>query len=232
MAPSRSRRRRPIDRWSAIVGLLIVAAPTAACAPDPPSSVVGVTVSGCSLATERGSGVVVDDRLVLTSAHVLRGATSVTVAWPDGTSSEAEIVGFDPEMDLAFLATRTERATPLPVASAHVDDGDTGRAWVVRDGRAVPIDVRIRRRVQINTEDIYVEGETTRPGWELDADIRPGDSGGAVVVDGAVVGVLWARSRRFPGRAYAMDPARAGDRINRQLAAGTLGPDIDLSRCS
>ena len=89
----------------------------------------------------------------------------------------------------------------------------------------------MRRRLTINTEDIYVEGETARPGWELEAEIEPGDSGGAVIVDGEVIGVLWARSRKYPGRSYAIDPDRAGARIDEQLGSGRLGADIDISRC-
>lgn len=215
-----------------IAGALAVATlAVAGCGVDPPSSIVGVSVNGCGLTTESGSGIIVRDGLVLTSAHVLRGARRVEVRRDDDVY-EAEIVGFDPEMDLAYLAIDPTGSAPLAVTSDDVEADDTGSAWVVRRDGIARIDVRIRRRLTINTEDIYVKGETSRPGWELDADIEPGDSGGAVVVDGAVIGVLWARSRRFPGRSYAIDPDRAGQRIDAQLADGRLGDDIDLSRCS
>ncbi len=219
-----------IGRRSTAGLVAIVTLATAGCAVDPPSSVVGVSVSGCGLTEETGSGMLVDDGLVLTSAHVLRGARSVMVHRGD-TSYPAEIVGFDPEMDLAYLEIDPIDAADVPIASGEAEGGDTGSAWVVRRDGVERIDVRVRRRVTINTEDIYVDGATSRPGWELDAVIEPGDSGGAVVVDGSVIGVLWARSRRFPGRSYAIDPVRAGDRIDRQLADGELGDDVDLTRC-
>ena len=203
----------------------------AGCGIDPPSSIVGVAVNGCGLTEERGSGIIIRDGLVLTSAHVLRGARQVEVT-RDDVVYDAEIVGFDPEMDLAYLAIDRVGESPLAVASGGAEAGDVGSAWVVRRDGIARIDVRVRRRLTINTEDIYVKGETSRPGWELDAVIEPGDSGGAVIVDGSVIGVLWARSRRFPGRSYAIDPDRAGDRIDAQLADGELGDDIDISRCS
>ena len=168
------------------------------------------------------------DDLVLTTAHTLRGAESITVT--DGaTEVEATIVAFDPNLDLAYL-TADLPGRPLDVDSSSLEAGDVGRAWVVRRGEAVPIDVTVARRIELRTEDIYVEGETVRPGLELAGSIEPGDSGGAVVVDGRVVGVVWARSRRSDDRAYAIDPDRGGDRINEQLRSGDLG-DVDLTRC-
>jgi len=105
------------------------------------------------------------------------------------------------------------------------------RAYVVREGVVVTVPVRVRRRINIRTEDIYIEGETLRPGFDLDAEIGPGDSGGAVVVDGRLVGVLWARSNRFERRAYAIDAVRAAELITEQRRTGRLGDDVDVARC-
>jgi S1-C subfamily serine protease len=101
----------------------------------------------------------------------------------------------------------------------------------VRDREPVAVPVRVRRRVQIRTEDIYIDGDTLRPGFELDADVDAGDSGGAVVVDGEVIGVVWARSRKYDGRAYAIDAVRAGGLVGEQLRSGEIGDGIDLARC-
>lgn len=199
-----------------------------ACAPDPPSAIVGVVVEGCPPGRDSGSGAIVADGLVLTSAHTLRGAETIAVTQGDD-EIEATIVGFDPDLDLAYLAADVS-GRPLDVDSSWVERGDRGRAWVVRNGDAVPVDVVVERRIELRTEDIYVEGETVRPGLELTADIELGDSGGVVLVDGDVVGVLWARSRQQPGRAYAIDPDRGGDLIDDQLRSDDLG-DVDLARC-
>ncbi len=184
----------------------------------------------CDPGQESGSGVVVERGLVLTAAHVVAGADAIEVVQGE-RRGVAVVVGFDPEMDLAYLSVDGLLGSPMTVGSDDVDEGDEGVAYVVRDGVVVAEPVRIRRRVQIRTEDIYIEGETLRPGFELDATIETGDSGGAVVVGGEVVGIIWARSRKFDERAYAIDPTRAGARLREQLADGRLGPDVDIDRC-
>ena len=218
-----------------VAALVAVATLTTACAPDPPSSLVGLHVAGCRPHQENGSGMFVevaelDGPLVLTSAHVVAGAREITVTRGDAVGT-GTVVAFDPDMDLAYLAVDgLDAPRPWRVGSSGIGAGDAGLAFVVRDGEAATVPVVVRRRVQIRTEDIYVEGETLRPGYELTADIVEGDSGGAVVVGGIVVGVVWARSRRADDRAYAIDPDRAGDLVHEQLRTGDLGA-VDLARC-
>ena len=201
-----------------------------ACAPDPPAAVVGVVVDSCGPGQDTGSGALVGPGLVLTSAHVVAGAQDIRVV-RDGSFTAAEIVGFDPDMDLAYLATDGLNGTPLPVSSDGVEAGDTGVAYVVRGGEVVAVPVVVRRSVTIRTEDVYVESETVRPGFELDAEIEPGDSGGAVVINGRVAGVVWARSKTSEGRAWVIDPDRAGGLIREQLRTDAIGDEIDLARC-
>jgi len=196
-----------------------------------PSAVVGVVVDDtCDPGIKFGSGVLVQPDLVLTSAHVLAGAAGIEVT-RDGQSVPAEVVAFDPEMDLAYLKIGGLSALPLTVSNDRIEAGDDGVAYVVRDGVVAELPVMVLRRVSIRTTDVYLEGETLRPGFELDADIQGGDSGGAIVIDGKVAGVVWARSRRFDGRSYAIDPERAGDLIEAQLRDGEIDDDIDIDRC-
>jgi len=176
-----------------------------------------------------GTGFVVADDLVLTSAHTLRGARSVTVT-RSGRTVAAAVVGFDPDNDLAYLRAPLGAVRPVSIDRDVADDGDRGTAWAVRGHDIVAIGVTVVRSVTIRTEDIYVQGETRRPGFEIRADIQPGDSGGPVIVDGEVIAVLWARVKRVPGLAYAIDAERATARIDLQLESGELG-DVDLTRC-
>ncbi len=207
-----------------------------ACAPDPPSAAGGVLATGCRNRTGTGSGIFaqvdgVNRPLFLTAAHVVRGASEITITRGTATGV-GTIVAFDPEMDLAYLTVEGLTSHhPATIDSSDVDDGDHGVAYLARDGRIVALPLTIRRRVRIRTEDIYIEGETFRPGFELRADIEPGDSGGPVVVDGRVVGVVWARSNRASERSYAIDPVRAGDLVRRQLRTGRIDDTIDLTRC-
>lgn len=219
----------------ALAGLAVLAIAASGCAADPPSAVVGVSVTGCAPQSEHGSGMFVEvdgqeKPLVLTSAHVVAGAREIIVTRGDAATA-GRIVAFDPDMDLAVIEVDGFGAAhPWKVDSSRVDEGATGAAYVVRDGRTVSLPITVRRRVRIRTEDVYLEGETLRPGYELGAVIEAGDSGGAVVVDGRVIGVLWARSRRADDRAYAIDPVRAGDLIRAQLRTGDLS-GVDPSRC-
>lgn len=211
--------------FAVVVGLALTA-----CAPDPPSGVIGLVIDSCDPGDDHGSGMLVAPGLALTSAHVVAGAHGIEVIHA-GRTVEGNVIAFDPEMDLAYVSFDAVPDRPLTVESDHVRPGDRGTAYVVRGGAVVEVPVRITRRVRLRTEDIYVQGETLRPGFELQATIEPGDSGGAVVVDGAVVGVLWARSNQASSRAYAIDAERGAARIERQRATGMIEPDIDLTRC-
>ncbi len=196
---------------------------------------VGVRAEGCGPGAGKGSGLIVEPGVILTSAHVVAGADTITVQIDADTEANATIVGFDPFMDLAYLQTPAEAATDAiepSISSDDVEPGSSGRALVFRDGAPTELDVQVQRRVRINTEDIYVEGDITRPGFELTADIEFGDSGGAVYVDGKIIGVLWARTRDFDDEgSYAIDVSRARELIDTQLATGELGPEVDTSRC-
>jgi len=232
----RIRRATPTDvgsrrlpgRSAALLAATLLA--TSACAPDPPAAVVGIVVDSCDPGQEVGSGMVVGPGLVLTSAHVLAGARDIEVE-QDGTHYPGTIVGFDPEMDLAYVTFSGPHVDAVEIGDGIVDVGEAGVAYVVRHGQVEALPVTVTRRVEIRTEDIYIEGETLRAGWDLLAEIEPGDSGGAVVVDGEIVGVLWAKVRSEEPRAYAIDPKRSGGLIRRQLATGDLGDDVDIERC-
>jgi S1-C subfamily serine protease len=172
---------------------------------------------------------------VLTAAHVLKGADEIVVSDAERTTT-GTIVGFDPQMDLALVRLADPLGDVVPLADladlAEADvEGADGVAFVMRAGAIVEIPVTVERQINLRTEDIYVDGEYDRPAWELAGATKAGDSGGAVVVDGHVIGVLSLRSNRYESRAYAIDPVRAGATIRTQLDSGDLGP-VDLTRCT
>ena len=76
-----------------------------------------------------------------------------------------------------------------------------GDAHVAAAGRVVPAGLRRR----INARLVDQPGRPRRPSFELAADIVSGDSGAPVVdSDGEIVGVVYARSTRRGGTAYAV----------------------------
>ncbi len=196
---------------------------------------MGLTHTGCPPDTSHGSGILVESGIVLTAAHVLKGADEIVVT--DGAdTTTGTIIAFDPEMDLALVQLAEPIGRVVPIAEpTEIDEpeieGATGVAYVMRDGEVRELPVTVRRKINLRTEDIYVDGEYERPAWELDADTDAGDSGGAVVVNDRVIGVLSLRSNRYESRAYAIDPVRGGATIRDQRATGDLGA-VDLPRCT
>ena len=180
--------RRAIGPAMAVTVVMSVMSVATGCAVDPPSAVVGIQVAGCDPGTEYGSGVFVTvsgsaTPLVLTSAHVVKGARTITVV-RDDVSAPARIVAFDPEMDLAYLATDGLTAVnPATVDSDSIDGGEPATAYVVRHSEVVALPVVVRRRIEIRTEDIYIDGETLRPGYELGVDIDTAKKFGPIVID-------------------------------------------------
>src|SRR5918994_2957679 len=67
---------------------------------------VGPAVVGLGRGFGRGSGVVFEDGLVLTCAHVLRG-DEVAVTFGDGRTADGRVAGADPDLDLAVVAVDT-----------------------------------------------------------------------------------------------------------------------------
>jgi S1-C subfamily serine protease len=224
--------------WGAVALAVALAAPACSEAGATAGAAhpgVGLTHTGCPPETSHGSGIEIEPGVVLTAAHVLKGADEIVVGNADRTTT-GRIIAFDPAMDLALvqLADPIGDAVPLAVLSEIAEDdveGVDGVAYVMRDGGIVEIPVTVRRKINLRTEDIYIDGEYDRPAWELEAATKAGDSGGAVVVDGHVVGVLSLRSNRYESRAYAIDPVRGGRTILAQRESGDLD-GVDLTRCT
>jgi S1-C subfamily serine protease len=144
--------------------------------------VAALQVSGPSGRAGAGSAVVVDDRLLLTNAHVVAGATGGIAVFGDGSETAVDVVGADPLSDLAVVRARS--ATPAPaelgdaaelrVGQLVVAVGNPlglagsvtagvvsalGRSLPTRDGRAARV-----------VEDVV----------QTDAALNPGNSGGAL----------------------------------------------------
>ncbi len=234
----RSRYVDDVHRWP-----LVVAVALAACAGSTPtepatltdasvSALLDVRASGCQTNVGLGTASLIDDTLALTAAHVVAGADAVSVIDLDGLEHAAEVVWFDPDLDLAALRVPAGIATPLEIQPDDVDDVDRGVVAVSRgefDDRVVTTsDVDVLRHVNVETTDIYLEREVVRPGFELTGDIEPGDSGTVVVGPDGAAGVVWSRSTRTTGRAWAVDiPAEFRD----STFLDSLDAPVELGPC-
>ena len=177
---------------------------------------VSVRAEGCNPSDDIGSGSMIDTDLAVTAAHVVAGAIDIDVVGADGAAHSADVVMFDPALDLAVLRTAAPIGTPLSV-DAPADAGDQGVIVTFRgptdDHRVVTSSVRVERTVNIDTTDIYLDRDVTRAGFEIVADIEPGDSGAVVVLPGGLAGgMIWAKSTQRADRAWAIDlPSELGD---------------------
>lgn len=191
-------------------GCAAIALVTASCvsperstAADPRTSGVGVVADGCGLTATLASGVVVDrPGQVVTVAHAIAGATSISVVDHVGDVHPATVRAFDKDRDLAVLEVPGLDVPALDSAPGHIGPGGT-LVWS-REGGVRSDDVDVTRRLAVTIEDIYVEEVVTRDGLEFRGDIGVGNSGGAVLSPtGEVTGIIYARSRGRDGVGFA-----------------------------
>ncbi|MFK7919381.1 MAG: trypsin-like peptidase domain-containing protein [Ilumatobacter sp.] len=196
---------------------------------------LGVRADGCGPRLGFGTATLIDDELALTAAHVVAGATDVTVIGPDGVDHRGDVVWFDPEQDVAAVRVEAGIAAPVQLLDEAVAAGDTGTVGLERDAdvRAdrtlVAQDVEVVRRVNVATTDIYLDAEVIRPGFEISATIEPGDSGSLVLIDGAAAGVVWARSTQRTGRAWVVEIPPV---LRNPATRGALTEPVNVGPCT
>nr|WP_041381674.1 DegQ family serine endoprotease [Spiribacter curvatus] len=148
-----------------------------------------------------GSGVVVDAEAgyVLTNHHVIAQADEITVAFNDGREISAEIVGSDPETDIAVLQVDSDTLTALPLAdSDELRVGD----YTMAIGNPFGLDHTVTTGVVSGLDRTLPgnNGARLQSFIQTDASINPGNSGGALVnLNGELVGINTAILSRSGG---------------------------------
>ncbi|WP_343327964.1 HhoA/HhoB/HtrA family serine endopeptidase [Leptolyngbya sp. CCY15150] len=173
----------------------------------------------------QGSGFIVDaSGIVLTNAHVVSGADSVTVTLKDGRTLQGDVRGVDEPSDLAVVKID---GSDLPVAplgnSSDVEVGD----WAIAVGNPLGLDNTVtlgivstlnRSSAQIGIPDKRLDFIQT------DAAINPGNSGGPLLNQaGEVIGINTAIRADAEGIGFAI-PIDAVKAIKDQLARGETIP--------
>jgi len=185
--------------------------------------------SGERIGAGLGSGFITDPNgIIVTNAHVVAGATRVSVAMRDGKTFPAKVLGVDEQNDLAVLKID---AKDLPVAPLGNSDDVIIGEWAIAIGNPYGF-------LLGNTEPSVTAGVISATGRNLigqaegggayvdmiqtDASINPGNSGGPLVnADGVVIGVntsIYSPSGGSIGLGFAI-PINRAKRVAEDLVA-------------
>lgn len=193
-------------------------------------STVKIVGQACGRISE-GSGFVAAGGVVVTNAHVVSGVSGPTVQLQGGDSFDAATVLFDPALDVAILRPTQPVAEPLHLDATPVDRGAGGAVLGFPGGGGlVGGSAAVRRTIPAQGRDIYGQSFVRRDVYELQASVRPGNSGGPfVTTDGDVAGVVFAASTTDPGVGYALTAEEVLPRVREARTARTpvgTGPCI------
>ncbi|MEB3320977.1 MAG: trypsin-like peptidase domain-containing protein [Cyanobium sp.] len=166
----------------------------------------------------QGSGVITrSDGVILTNAHVVDGASDVSVTLPDGRSFTGKVLGADPLTDVAVVKVVASRLPVAPLGdSARVRPGETAIAI----GNPLGLDNTVTAGILSAIERTNAVGEGQRvPYLQTDAAVNPGNSGGPLINDrGQVIGINTA-IRQAPGAGLSF---AIPINVARQIAAQIL----------
>lgn len=192
--------------------------------------VVG-TAQSCGKVLE-GTGFVFAERRVMTNAHVVGGVEEPTVQiGGEGRKYDATVVLYDWKRDIAVLDVPDLRAPALKFSSKDARSGDDAIiAGFPENGGYDVRAARVRSRIPANGPDIYHRGTVRRDVYSLYATVRQGNSGGPLLTpEGAVYGVIFAKSLDNPDTGYALTVDEIRVDIDRGRTADT---QVDSDRCA
>ncbi len=141
-----------------------------------------------------GSGVIVDTKgYILTCNHVIEGANKVNITLKDGTELQAEVIGTDPQNDLAVLKINATNLTAATYGnSEELSVGDLavaiGNPLGELGGTASQgIISALDRELTVDNKNLTL--------LQTDASINPGNSGGGLFDQyGNLIGIVVAKS--------------------------------------
>lgn len=156
--------------------------------------------------TSLGSGVIIDGRrgLILTNAHVIAKAGKITVVVQDEREFEAQIVGADPESDLAVLRIQSSDILPS-IEMGNSDDLMIGET-VIAIGNPFGFSHTVTTGViSALHRSIRTEETEYHDFIQTDASINPGNSGGPLLnINGELIGINTAIYAKAQGIGFAI----------------------------
>jgi len=163
-----------------------------------------------------GTGFVYSPGRLMTNAHVVAGVDSPEVE-VNGSSEQAEVVYYNPDLDVAVLELDTSGVPTLEFDREAKQADGVAILGYPQDG---PFNVqpgRIRAEQRLRSPNIYGGGTVIREVFSLRGLVRPGNSGGPIVSSaGDVVGVVFAASVTDRDTGYAI----TADQVARSATTG------------
>ncbi|HZF76446.1 MAG TPA: trypsin-like peptidase domain-containing protein, partial [Acetobacteraceae bacterium] len=171
-----------------------------------------------------GSGVVISpDGLVLTNSHVVGGARRLSLGLAEGGHAECEVLGDDPDTDLALLRA----ALPPGVPAARLGDSRALRRGhlVVAIGNPLGFEATVTAGIvsALGRSLRARSGRLMDDVIQTDAALNPGNSGGPLVgTNGEVVGIATAMIRGAQGICFAVSASTARFVVGEFVAHGRV----------
>ncbi len=161
-----------------------------------------------------GSGFVIDKQgHIVTNNHVVESAEEVQVTFHDGTTLRAEVIGTDPDSDLAVILVDAAQDMLLPVELGDSDELEVGQRAIalgnpygLRGTLTTGIISALGRSLPIGRASQVIGARFSIPELiQTDAAINPGNSGGPLLdSQGQVIGVNTAYDPSVSGVGFAV----------------------------
>ncbi|MGQ3050782.1 MAG: Do family serine endopeptidase [Roseateles sp.] len=167
----------------------------------------------------QGSGFIVSgDGVILTNAHVVRGAREVIVKLTDRREFAARVLGSDPKTDIAVLKIDATNLPTVPLGSAR--DLQVGE-WVLAIGSPFGFENSVTAGV-VSAKGRSLPDDSFVPFIQTDVAVNPGNSGGPLFnARGQVVGInsqIFSRTGGYQGLSFAI-PIDLASKIKDQIVA-------------
>jgi serine protease Do len=181
-----------------------------------------------------GSGFIINkEGYIVTNNHVIEDADKIKVKLKNGKEFDAEIVGRDPNTDIALIKIKSKN--DLPVVKLGDSDALNVGQWVVAIGSPFGLEHTVTAGI-VSAKGRIIGSGPYDDFIQTDASINPGNSGGPLInMEGEVVGINTAIIASGQGIGFAI-PINSAKRIVDQLKSsgevtrGWLGVGIqDLS---
>ena len=184
---------------------------------------------GQRVSQSAGSGVILSaDGYIVTNNHVVAGADSITVRTRDGKSYAANLVGTDPDTDLAVLKIEASGLTPAVLGSS--DDLVVGETAVAIGNPLGELGGTVTSGIiSALSREVTIDNQTMTL-LQTNAAINPGNSGGGLFnSNGELVGVVNAKYAKegVEGLGFAIPINTAKPVIEQLISQGYVSGRVD-----